>query len=482
MKQAVVVIHGIGEQRPMDTLRSFVEAMIPGDGPEAKPFYWSKPDRFSRNFDLRVLKSAGRNTTDFYEYYWAHKMEGTKVGHLLGWLWDIFKRPRRDIPTAIVPIWRATRWTLLGALVLLASGALATFHSQLPISDNPFALAPLLLAAIGLGLKYSALSYLGDAARYLSPKPQNVVVREKIRADGVDLLRALHAKGGYDRIIVVGHSLGSVIAYDIVGYLWHEHHDQLNLGNPQLAERYAGRERLQPVIQDTLPAAGKALDGRLQSLLGFREQQAEAFNEQRALGNPWRITDLVTIGSPMAHASLLLGRSVSDFQQRIARREAPACPPVLDEKGYGYNARLPVTLGQRQFSPLYLHHAAAFAVTRWTNLYFPAPFGLFGDIVGGPVMPVMGAGVLDLPVTVKKWKGVLAGSWLSHTHYWSERGGAQGYLGKLGSDDAAISLGERPSATQALRWAIDLKGLRRFRPAGTEETNTGSAVAQPEAS
>src|SRR5476651_643462 len=150
MKQAVVVIHGIGEQRPMDTLRSFVEAMIPTDTPEATPFYWSKPDRFSRNFDLRVLKSAGRNTTDFYEYYWAHKMQGTKVGHLLSWLWDIFKRPRRDIPTAIVPIWRATRWTLLALLVLLVSGTLATLYGQLPHSDNPFALIPVLLAVIGL--------------------------------------------------------------------------------------------------------------------------------------------------------------------------------------------------------------------------------------------------------------------------------------------------------------------------------------------
>lgn len=98
MKQAVVVIHGIGEQRPMDTLRGFVEAMIPTDTPGGTPFYWSKPDRLSRNFDLRVLKSSGRTSTDFYEYYWAHKMQGTKVGHLLGWLWDIFKRPRRDIP------------------------------------------------------------------------------------------------------------------------------------------------------------------------------------------------------------------------------------------------------------------------------------------------------------------------------------------------------------------------------------------------
>lgn len=473
MKQAVVVIHGIGEQRPMDTLHGFVDAMIAADTQSGTPLYWSKPDRLSRNFDLRVLKSSGRTSTDFYEYYWAHKMQGTKVGHLLGWLWDIFKRPRRDIPEAIVPIWRTTRWAVMLLLVLIATGTLATAWGQFEHTDNPFALVPLLLAAIGLGLRYSALSYLGDAARYLSPNPQNVVVREQIRADGVALLRALHNKGDYDRIIVVGHSLGSVIAYDIVGYLWHEYHDQLTKvipSNRELASRYADHQALQPVIKDTLPKAGAALDGSLGSTLKFREQQAEAFIEQRGLGNPWRITDLVTVGSPMAHASLLLGRSVSDFKKRMERREAPACPPTEDEKGYGYNARRPVMLGQQPFTPYYLHHAAAFAVTRWTNLYFPAPFGLFGDIVGGPVKPVMGAGVLDLPVTVGKGKGWLARSWLSHTHYWSERSGAQGYLGALTTDEHAITQGPRPSATEALRWAVDLKGLRRFRPARARES------------
>jgi len=471
MKQAVVVIHGIGEQRPMDTLRGFVEAMVPAETPEGTPSYWSKPDRLSRNFDLRVLKSRGRNTTDFYEYYWAHKMQGTKVGHLLSWLWDLFKRPRRDIPQAIVPIWRATRWTLLAFVLLVASGTLATIYGRFNHDANPFALIPLLLAGVGIALKFSALSYLGDAARYLSSNPQNVVIREQIRADGVELLRGLHQQG-YDRIVVVGHSLGSVIAYDIVGYLWYEYYNQLSNVTPAnlaLVERYANHEKLQPVVQDTLPKAGRNLDGRLQNTLKFREQQSEAFLEQRALGNPWRITDLVTIGSPMAHASLLLGRSVSDFKQRIARCEAPACPPTLDEKGYGYNAQSPVILGQKPFTPLYLHHAAAFAVTRWTNLYFPAPFGLFGDIVGGPVLPVMGTGVLDLPVTVSKWKGFLAKSWLSHTHYWSERGGKRGYLDGLTLDDSAIVNGERPSATEALRWAVDLRGGRRFRPVGARE-------------
>ncbi|WEL81189.1 hypothetical protein P0D95_25200 [Pseudomonas sp. CBSPCAW29] len=89
---------------------------------------------------------------------------------------------------------------------------------------------------------------------------------------------------------------------------------------------------------------------------------------------------------------------------------------------------------------------------------------------------MMGPGVLDLPVTVGKWKGWLARSWLSHTHYWSERGGKQGYLGRLTTDETAITQGERPSATEALRWAIDLKGVRRFRQAGVRDF-----VAEPEA-
>lgn len=465
MKQAVVVIHGIGEQRPMDTLRGFVEAMTKPATGAGKDAYWSRPDPLSRNFDLRVLKSTGRDATDFYEYYWAHKMRGTKFGHLLGWLWDLVKRPRLDVPDALVPIWGTARWTLLLVVLLLASGVLATVYDSFDHQQNPLTLASVAFAGTAIALQFVALSYLGDAARYLSPNPQNVVVRERIRADGVELLRALHRRG-YDRIIVVGHSLGSVIAYDIVGYLWQEHHDRLakvTSGDPALATRYAKNEPLQPIVRDALPMAGKALDGTLASVLKFRERQAAAFVEQRSLGNAWRITDLVTIGSPLAHASMLLGRSARDFAQRLARREAPACPPTRDDKGYGYGAPFPVMLGAKRFSPLYLHHAAAFAVTRWTNLYFPARFGLFGDIVGGPVAPVMGAGVLDLPVTVGKWKGLLARSWLSHTNYWSERNGARGYLDVLTTDGSAIAQGTRASATEALRWAVDLGGLRRFR-------------------
>src|SRR5262245_6509860 len=64
MRQAVVVIHGIGEQQPMGTIRSFVDAVLPSEG--EVPAYYSKPDRLSELFELRRLQATG-SWTDFYE-------------------------------------------------------------------------------------------------------------------------------------------------------------------------------------------------------------------------------------------------------------------------------------------------------------------------------------------------------------------------------------------------------------------------------
>src|SRR5690242_7095073 len=58
--------------------------------------------------------------------------------------------------------------------------------------------------------------YLGDAARYFRNSPANVAVRRAIRKNAVDTLANLHASGYYDRIVVVAHSLGSVVAYDML--------------------------------------------------------------------------------------------------------------------------------------------------------------------------------------------------------------------------------------------------------------------------
>jgi hypothetical protein len=65
-RQAVVVIHGIGEQRPMDTLRSFVSNVV-GHNYQVL----GKPDRISDSLELYRLsahKQGDIPRTDFYEF------------------------------------------------------------------------------------------------------------------------------------------------------------------------------------------------------------------------------------------------------------------------------------------------------------------------------------------------------------------------------------------------------------------------------
>ena len=90
-KQAVLLIHGIGDQKPMDTLRGFVEAVWTQDSAVHHPFVpatvWSKPDLVSDSFELRRLTTPRNKAgirTHFNEFYWAHLIQDTTLSHVLG--------------------------------------------------------------------------------------------------------------------------------------------------------------------------------------------------------------------------------------------------------------------------------------------------------------------------------------------------------------------------------------------------------------
>ena len=53
-------------------------------------------------------------------------------------------------------------------------------------------------------------------------RPLTVAAREAIRNRGLELLRKIHDKNEYGRIILVGHSLGCFVAYDLLQLFWHE--------------------------------------------------------------------------------------------------------------------------------------------------------------------------------------------------------------------------------------------------------------------
>ena len=222
-KQAVLLIHGIGDQKPLETLRKFVTAVWTRNGRVHNEYtgshYWSKPDDISESFELRKFttpQNHSRVSTDFFELYWAHLMEGTTYGHVVAWLKTLMLRRPGTLSAQLKPVyWFLWAATLLALTLIIYTGLNIRENDPLLPAWASTLITLLLVPAIGFVVK----NVVGDAARYLHVAPANVQSRHAIRHAGVKVLEELH-KRGYSRIIVVGHSLGSVIGYDLLKHAW----------------------------------------------------------------------------------------------------------------------------------------------------------------------------------------------------------------------------------------------------------------------
>ncbi|MDX2464157.1 MAG: hypothetical protein QNK31_06570 [Porticoccus sp.] len=446
-RQAVVVIHGIGNQRPMDTLRPFVDALLDIDpNSETVPKYYSKPDSFSKSFELRLLQSRdSRPRTDYLELYWQHLIPSATWKRILAWLKLLLNRSSKDVPTSLRGLWRLSWLLVITISSLLLYGIVTWINPAWAPEQNwfgNFATLPVGFAVMLVILQGIILNYVGDAAIYLSPDPQNIEARHAIREAGVELIERLHEghdSTHYDRIIIVGHSLGSIIGYDILTYAWNkfnERHDkparpsQDALGDAEKAAKQLWAEE-ESNLNDKSDAQKKWL-----------KASRNLWFEQRENTFPWLITDFITLGSPLTHALLLLANSSVEFKRKKSQCELPTCPPQLEDRS-SFSYRLNYILdNQTPRTVLCLHRAACFAVTRWTNLFFPARYWLKGDVIGGRIAQTLGPGILDIPVQTDVRKG-----WLAHTSYWQKH-----------NNDRY----EPDSAIIRLRVALDIK-LDRFK-------------------
>jgi hypothetical protein len=429
-QQALVIVHGIGEQLPGQTLRAFVKAVFRPEGQPARETGeltdWVKPDYTSSLFEMRkmtVRGTAEMPTTDVYELYWAHLMGDTSVGQVTSWLLRLVFRPLRRIPEPlrrhIIGI-----WVLIGALLV---AAVLQFFRLIPVPAGIVlivgTLGTLVVFVWRSFLSKAFIHFLGDAARYLEPKPENIARRQEIRQAGVDLLENLHGSGKYDRVIMFGHSLGSVIAYDVLSLAW------IRLGrrhNSPSTARSSALAALESILPH--PPEFEETDAeRIKAALAAQDLQHAAWKEHRSNALPWLVTDLVTVGSPLTYANLLLGLDrETDFKALTEERVFPTCPPATENRP-SVKDRTPIPVfsyaesyrdvATRRHKTIVLpHHAALFAVTRWTNLYFPFSGFVNGDPVGGPLHRLLGRWIVDIPLR-HPGTGVLG---FAHGLYWSD--------------------------------------------------------------
>jgi len=479
-KQAVVVIHGMGEQMPMDTIKGFVRAAwetvtdLTANGLPNPAEVWSKPDVRTGSLELRRITTRQSIVTDtfargvrsdFYELYWADLSGGSTWSQVQDWIIGLlWRNPFTRVPRNVFLAW-VVLWLIALSVIVLAIATVLPDPANIG-SFNLWDHPPLeyLRSYKGwqLGILTAALTwvassfivpYFGRVVRYTRAKPDNIAARKNIRDRGLALLAELHKKD-YERIIVVGHSLGSILAYDLISYFW-ANRPAARVVVQGSAEFDALKEIEAALIDPRWPAdpavaAYREAQTKFARLLRRRPKLADGDADQR-----WLITDFITLGSPLSHAEFLMASSKADLKKRKDDREYPTSPPLREEldpatitkakqAGFALNANDPKLLAFPFGTNMWqLHHAAPFAAVRWTNIYDPAFLVAFGDLISGPVAPVFGHGIIDK--NLRKLRRCQ--SWrFTHTRYWT----------------VPKSITRRvPERIKQLREALDLGGQRR---------------------
>jgi hypothetical protein len=485
VRQAVVVIHGMGEQLPLSTLTRFIDTALTPDPVSKRRIYYSRPESITGSFESRrflapreppmreppTREPEVHAQTDFFEYHWADKMQGNRLDDL----WPTFRRilvQRPDrVPAGLRGVWLLA-WLLIG----FAAWAVLAGPLKGKIFGEDDLVAALVGALVSSSIAAAVISYLMsrvlpgwltasfvDVVRYLDTSPRSYEIRREIRKGLVEMLQALHAaRPPYDRVILVAHSLGAYIAYDAIAYLW----GTMNAKTDKAPEsKDLTRLWALEFAASELPDAVTPNPGLVEA---YQEAQRDLWVEIRSQGNPWLITDFVSVGTPMYFADQLMeGKDGRSFESRIERRELPTCPPQNEESDFNninqtrrfYSWEKEWWTGpagnRSKITRRVLYEGAPFAVVRWTNVFFPVKLGFFGDWFGGPLVPVFGAGIKDVPVSGNKHGD-------PGTKLWRHRlvpAAAHSYYFRFPEDAGATSV-----ATY-IREGLDLASTSWLRPA-----------------
>lgn len=335
---------------------------------------------------------------------------------------------------------------------LLAWGTLEFGYANPPYRWLLFSTGAILLVvtiAVILLLVVATRSFLipvmADSARYFSRDPENVGARHNIRERGLNLLSQLHKPFSdgrqYKRIIVVAHSLGSVVAYELLNDFWSRHCGAYRL---QAKGEKANATDAAKAMNEVVRLAGelRKLGAKISKIGNLKKRTEQLAIEENAKlredywaaqsalnaelakcaletvspvdktprGCHWLISDFITVGSPLAHGALLLADGVRDLRVRQQARKLATCPPSRDpddtkDNGHTFKG------ADGSVRPV---HSAVFSAVRWTNLHFKTEtFILVGDAVGGDVAYQFGFGIRDIELSRED-----TGAVFTHNEYW----------------------------------------------------------------
>jgi hypothetical protein len=209
--------------------------------------------------------------------------------------------------------------------------------------------AVLLLSAV---VRRFLVQYLGDVVVYVESHAVDrfADLRARIRDCVADRARAIYSAAGpdaYDRIVVVGHSLGSVVSYDVLNQLLCEDAMDRQAGRP--TREVAGRTPL--FLTFGSPLDKTSFIFAIQHRRTTQAREALAASAQPMLQDyAWRPERWVNIYSPWDIISGSLEYfdlpGLADRRQVMNRRDRDATTLLMSHVEYWENAMLPEVLSE----------------------------------------------------------------------------------------------------------------------------------------
>lgn len=304
---AVLVFHGMGEQVKFETISAVAGAILDearahgGVTKDLAVHLSCVGDQFLARAEIAWRDARGEShEVHVYEAYWAPLTEGmvsywdtlkflsSAAWNGLRYSWPLgsrtFRRWMFGNPQ-VLPIGGPTFPGLLAiAAVLLGQVGIIAWVS-VRVAQALFALVSarvlprmagaewlvMTIAAIAAFVTYRLMvQYVGDVAAYVSPFKSSKFdeLRKRIQQVGWDAGRVIYGLD-YSRILMVGHSLGSVLAYDTLNALINFENTSMGSTKPVLA-------RTSALITFGSPLDKTAFIFRMQRQDWIREQMAAA--------------------------------------------------------------------------------------------------------------------------------------------------------------------------------------------------------------
>lgn len=221
-RKVIILFHGVGRQARFSTVNAFLSVYLERHGGNATHCLkdvCGKP--------VSCISITGNSQElDIYEYHWSHLSNNiVRSDEVIDWVFKVAEGAKQFYSKNSISVndelfRKDGEFSYVDYLVNII-GAMRILRLSMNLAFGNMSLMHFLAGFADRSLRYMLTENLGDVTVYTSMDESCAYhnIRKSILKGAYSMLKCLLLDNEYDEIVLYGHSLGSVIAYDALGML-----------------------------------------------------------------------------------------------------------------------------------------------------------------------------------------------------------------------------------------------------------------------